>query len=62
MSEPRSGANLLSVVRRFGIFVLVTDIIVVVLDYLLIRYVDLSFLWNWLPGSTVTGTFHTFVP
>jgi hypothetical protein len=61
MSEPRSGANLLSVVRRFGIFVLVTDVMVVVLDYLLIRYFDLSFLWSWLPGSTVTGRLSTLL-
>jgi len=61
MSEPRSGVNLLSVVRRFGIFVLVTDVMVVVLDYLLIRYVDLSFLWSWLLGSSVTGRLSTLL-
>ena len=61
MSESQGGTDSLSEIRRLGITILVIDAVAFALDYLLITYVDLSFLWSWMPGLSVAGKLSTLL-
>jgi|GEM_PF-3188789 len=61
MARTQRGGDLTTLVKKLGIFVLVVDLIVVALDYILIEYFDLSFLWNWLPSSSLVAKFSTLL-
>ena len=50
-----------SVIRRVGAFVMAIDAVALVLDYLIVTYLYLSFLWNWLPALSVAGRVSTLL-
>jgi hypothetical protein len=59
MSKPRENRDLSAVIREVVFFVVVSDLAIVLLDWLLFQYVDLSFVWSWLPNSSVIGSYST---
>ena len=61
MARTQQAGDLMTLVRKPGIFVIVVDLVVAASDYLLIQYVDLSFLWGWLPSSSFASKLSTLL-